>query len=117
MQRTAQHALGQLARETVSHLLELTLGGFELFFYFAAHLLERLPRFGLRCLHHLLSFSLRLAPLAFAPQRSVAPDFGQPPLALFFSGARLLDQLLGAIIQVREPALPLGEQVQERAKK
>src|ERR1700674_4756487 len=117
MQRAAQHAFGQLARKAVSHLLELTLGGLELFFYFAAHLLERLPRFGLRCLHHLLRFSLRLAALAFAPARSVAPDFGQPPVALLFSGARLLDQLLGAIIQVLEPALALGEQVQERAKK
>src|SRR5713226_1021506 len=111
IERTTQHAFGQFGRKIVSHTLKFVLCGLELGFYFGPHLLERFPCLGFGRLRHLRGFALGLAALGFTPGDCVAPERGQPPFALLISGARLLDQLLGAIVQVLEPSLTLGEQV------
>ena len=101
----------------MSHLLEFALRRLELAFYFRAHLFDRLARFGLRRFHHLRGLGFGLAAFALAPRECALSDLGEPLFALRVGLARLLDQQLGAIVQVLESALALRQQVQERAKK
>src|SRR5271155_6039789 len=107
VQRPAQHALGQLARKAMSHLLKLARRRLELAFYFRAHLFERLACFRFRRFHHLCGLGFGLAPFALAPRECALSEFGEALFALRFGLARLLDQQLGPIVQVLESALAL----------
>src|SRR5580704_11418516 len=117
IQWPAQHALGELLRKALSHLLEFVFSRLQLRFYPGAHLFERLPRLGLRRFHKLRGFGFGLTALGLAPRDCALSNLGEPRLAFLFSRARLPYQFLGAIVQLLELALALRQQVQEWAKK
>src|SRR5258708_16555108 len=97
IQWPAQHALGELARKAMSHLLEFALRCLQLRFYLDAHLLERFPRICLSRFHQPRGILFGLAALGLAPRECALPYLAEPRFAFLFSGVRLLDQILGAI--------------------